>query len=92
MFSDDLMQEAEKDELETVNTFFLFFCRHCLMNRASLTYQYKLVPLIQEDFGSHTPHWEDKSATIEVSDVYMIYGLIAKAYKVSKYYDNNPNC
>ena len=25
MFSDDLMQEAEKDELETVNTFFLFF-------------------------------------------------------------------
>ena len=28
------------------------------------------------------------NATIEVSDVYMICGLIAKANKVSKYYDN----
>ena len=33
---------------------------------------------------------ERKNATIEVSDVHMIYKLIAKAYKVSKYYDNNP--
>ena len=39
-----------------------------------------------------TVFWREKSATIAVSNVHMIYGLISKAHQVAKYYDNNPNC
>ena len=77
MFSDDLMQEAEKDELHRKSKYiFLIFWRHCLYELCVFDIS---IQIIQEDFGSHTPHWGDKSATIEVSDVHMIYGLIAKA-------------
>ena len=82
MFSDDLMQEAEKDiELYRNSKNFYFFIFIYFLS--SLSYEPRVfdisIQIIQEDFGSHTPHWGDKSATIEVSDVHMIYGLIAKA-------------